>query len=66
MPAIIAPTKDDEKVRHEEFCQPQPGSDEVRMETFSFLSEDPESGRERPSHRVTRCVECGAAHYKKI
>lgn len=52
-------------VRHEEFCLPRPGSDEPRIERYVQLDDDPKTGRSRPTHDVTRCMECGAANYKQ-
>lgn len=62
MPAATkTPSKD--KLRHEEFCQPRPDSDEVRVESYPYLADDLETGRSRPVSMVTRCVECGATTY---
>lgn len=54
------------KVRHEEFCLPREGAQAPRVESYTAVSDDPRSGRSRPTHRVTRCVECGAANYLEI
>lgn len=53
-----------DKVRHEEFCLPRPELDEPRLESYAYLGDDPKTGRSRPIAQVTRCMECGAAHYE--
>ena len=55
-------------VRHEDFCLPRPDAEkqEPRLEEFPYYNDDPATGRSRITHRVTRCMECGAAHYLKI
>jgi hypothetical protein len=63
---VTAPTKSPSKVRHEEFCLPRPGAQEPRMEAFPYYSDDPGTGRSRVTHRVDRCLECGAATYTPI
>lgn len=62
---MTAPTKVD-PIRHEEFCLPRPGADRPRIESYNALNDDPKTGRSSPTHKVTRCLECGAAHYKQI
>lgn len=54
------------KIRHEEFCLPRPGAEEPRIESFPYYADDMATGRSRVTHRVTRCQECGAAHYDPI
>lgn len=53
-------------VRHEEFCPSVAAGESPRMESFAYLGDDAVSGRTRPTHRITRCLECGAAHYEQI
>jgi hypothetical protein len=60
---MSAPTKATPKIRHEEFCLPRPGASEPRIESYAYL--DDASGQSRPTHDVTRCLECGAANYQK-
>lgn len=50
-------------IRHERFCLPRPGLVEPRIEKFAAATDDLGTGRSRPSHDVTRCMECGAATY---
>lgn len=58
MPATVTVPS---KVRHEEFCiAPEP-----RLEVFDAYSDDEKTGRSRPTHTVTRCIDCGAATYKE-
>lgn len=52
------------QVRHEEFCKPRPGESEPRVETYPYIGDDASTGRSRPTHDITRCVECGAANYQ--
>lgn len=52
-------------LRHEEFCLPRPGADSPRIESYVHYDDDPKSGRSRPTHDVTRCLECGAANYSQ-
>jgi hypothetical protein len=59
--AAVAP-----KLRHEEFCLPRPDAEEPRVETFRSFTDDPATGRSRPTHTVHRCLECGAASYQQI
>jgi hypothetical protein len=54
------------KIRHEDFCLPRPGANEPRIESFKTYSDDPGTGRSRPTHMVLRCLECGAATYQQI
>ncbi len=49
--------------RHEAFCLPRDGMVEPRLEYYSHLSDDPDTGRSRPTHDVHRCLECGSATY---
>ena len=63
---MTAPTKSAPKIRHEEFCLPRPGLTEPRIESYNYFDDDPKSGRSRATHRVTRCLECGAANYQPI
>jgi hypothetical protein len=64
---VAAPTVDVRpKLRHEEFCTPRPDADAPRIETFPYYADDPATGRSRVTHRITRCVECGATHYQQI
>lgn len=51
-------------LRHEVFCLPRPGELAPRIESYVALSDDPK-GRSRPTHDVTRCLECGAASYRE-
>ncbi len=60
--ATVAPNP--KSVRHEEFCLPRPGEQEPRIEGFMSYEDDP-AGRSRPVAFVTRCIECGAAAYKR-
>ncbi len=60
MTEVQTPTPE---VRHEAFCLPTGNRAEVRIERFAAVSEDPVSGKSRPTHDVTRCIECGAATY---
>lgn len=53
-------------IRHEEFCLPRPGEDKPRLEEYPYLNDDPATGRSYITHKVTRCMECGASHYLKI
>lgn len=53
------------KIRHEEFCLPRPGMDEPRIESYVHTDDDPKTGLSRPTHDVSRCLECGAATYKQ-
>lgn len=62
MPAVQS--KSESKIRHEEFCLPRPGEDGPRVESYSYLADDPKSGRSQPTAQVTRCIECGATHYE--
>lgn len=62
MPATAAAPP---KIRHEEFCLPRPGSDAPRIETYPAFVDDPKTGKSRPTHDVTRCIECGAATYRE-
>lgn len=64
MPAQTAPTLPE--VRHEDFCRPTGDRTQVRMEQFPAYADDLQTGRSRPKHLVTRCVECGASHYQLI
>ena len=59
------PTINAKSLRHEEFCLPRPDEKEPRIEGFLAYEDDPESGRARASAFVTRCLECGAASYKR-
>lgn len=52
------------KIRHEEFCLPRPGQQSPRIESYVHSDDDPQTGRSRPTHDVTRCLECGAANYQ--
>lgn len=58
-------TKVEPAVRHEQFCLPRKELAEPRIETFVAVTDDPRTGRSRPSHDVTRCMECGAANYSE-
>jgi hypothetical protein len=62
----VAPTtnKTAADIRHEEFCLPRLGLAERRIESYVHFDDDPKSGRSRPTHDVTRCLECGAANYQ--
>lgn len=51
------------KLRHEEFCLPRPNEDAPRIERYTYMTDDPATGRSRPTHDVYRCLECGAASY---
>lgn len=50
---------------HEHFCMPRPSAEEPRVEGF-ISYEDDAAGKSRPAAFVTRCVECGAAHYEPM
>lgn len=64
---MTAPTKATQpRLRHEEFCMPRPGADAPRIESFPYYADDVASGRSRVTHRITRCLECGAAHHQQI
>lgn len=58
---MTAPTK--ATVRHEEFCPVVDKDAKPRMESYPYIGEDPVTGRSRPTHDITRCLDCGAAHY---
>lgn len=64
MPKIDTPQLDE--VRHEYFCQPTEGRNQIRLEGFPSYIDDPNTGRSRPTQWVTRCVECGASTYRPI
>ncbi len=64
MPAVV--TDNAPKVRHEEFCLPRPDADGPRLESYLAYTDDPGTGRSRPTHTVHRCCECGAATYIPI
>ena len=53
-------------LEHEAFCQPRPGHDEPRTETYVHTSdaEDPQMPPRRTL--VARCQECGGAHYETV
>jgi hypothetical protein len=59
------PTLAEGKIRHEEFCMPRPGAQAPRIESYIALADDPQTGRSRPTHDVSRCLECGAATYQQ-
>lgn len=65
MATATATKLDADAVRHEEFCLPRPGAKEPRLEGFTAYEDDARSGRTRPAAFVTRCLECGAAAYKR-
>lgn len=51
-------------IRHMEWCGPTADPirgmrTEVRIEQFYYMADDPKGGRSKPTHRVTRCLECG-------
>jgi hypothetical protein len=52
------------EIRHEEFCLPRPGLTGPRIESYVHSDDDPTTGRSRPTHNVTRCIECGVANYQ--
>ena len=62
----MAAVVDRPKIRHEEFCLPRPDAEAARVESFPYYTDDAATGRSRITHRVTRCLECGAAHYQQI
>jgi hypothetical protein len=62
--AATAPKYD--SLNHEEFCLPRPDEDAPRIEGFVSYSDDPQTGRSRPTAFVTRCLECGVAKYRPI
>ena len=53
-------------LRHEEFCQPTGGREQIRIEQYFAYTDNPETGRSHATHKVTRCMECGVAHYHKL
>ncbi len=61
----MAATSTSPRVRHEEFCLPRPDATEPRVEIFPYLQDNPATGRSTKTHTVTRCLECGAAHYER-
>lgn len=61
MPTLTKPD-----LRHEVFCLPRPGAVEPRIEQYPHVDDDPQTGRSRATHNVTRCIECGAASYQPI
>jgi hypothetical protein len=64
---MTAPAKTTPKVRHEEFCLPRPGETEPRIESYFFYGDDTaRGGRPKPTHRITRCIECGAQTNQQI
>ena len=63
MPAAVANAS---KVRHEDFCTPRPGAEGPRLESYLAYGDDPGTGRSHPTHKVERCLECGAANYQQI
>ena len=65
---MTAPTKTPQvKIRHEEFCQPTGGRSEVRIESyFYYADEGTRGGRPVPTHKITRCVECGEQTIQQI
>jgi hypothetical protein len=65
MPAATKSKVDADAIRHEEFCLPRPGAGEPRVEGFIAYEDDAQTGRTRPAAVVTRCLECGAASYKR-
>ena len=53
-------------IEHAEFCQPRPGHDEPRTETYVHTT-DAEDPRLPPRRTlVSRCVECAGAHYTTV
>ena len=64
MPAPVKSKIDAASIRHEEFCLPRPEESEARVEGF-IAYEDDAAGRIRPAAFVSRCLECGAASYKR-
>jgi len=65
MAGMTSITQPEVLVRHETFCLSRPDELKPRIETFAAFGEDPVSGRSRPTHDVTRCLECGAATYRE-
>jgi hypothetical protein len=65
MPAATATKLDTDSIRHEDFCLPRPSEKEPRLEGFIAYEDDARTGRTRPAAFVTRCLECGAASYKR-
>ena len=57
---MTAPTKTTVKIRHEEFCLPRPDQDGARIESYLFYGDDPSGAVSKATHRITRCIECGA------
>lgn len=63
---------DRDLLRHEIFCQPTADSatgalrDEIRIESFPHYRDNPESNRSEISHKITRCMECGASFAREV
>jgi len=65
MPTVASESRLNTKaIRHEEFCLPRPGEKAPRVEGFVAYSDDAATNRSKPAAFVTRCLECGAAHYE--
>jgi ribosomal protein L32 len=68
-----APVVDDrDRLRHEDYCSPlldvftNERAAEIRVESFPYYSDDPATGKSRITHRITRCIECGATFNREI
>lgn len=53
-------------IRHEAWCRPTDGRDEVRIEQYVLYRDAPDSNRSVPNVRATRCVECAETHYEAL
>lgn len=61
-PVLNRPRTSADMVRHEDYCQPQAGEDEPRIEQY------PGSRGEGPGAvplLITRCIECGAQKHEE-
>lgn len=63
---MTAPAPAKPKVRHADFCPVVDKRQDARLEEFPYVGDDPVTGRTRPTHIVTRCLDCGEAHYQQI
>ena len=50
-------------LRHEFWCLPRVGADEVRIESYDTPRYGEDGITQIGIIRVTRCVECGVTHY---
>lgn len=53
-------------IRHIEWCQPTGDRTEIRIEQYLYMADDPKGGRSKPTHRVTRCLECGEERVEEL